>query len=46
MNMNSIWHQAITVEGDEAFVLCTVNFLPTPKMAILEGVESLESYPV
>jgi hypothetical protein len=46
MAMNSTWHQDITVEGDEAFVLCAVNFLPVANLAILEGVESLESYPV
>ena len=35
----------VPVKGDEAFSLVTINILPSPEVAILEGMMSLAEYP-
>lgn len=39
------WEQTLEVTGEEAFVLGVVNFMPGLDLAVLEGVESLATYP-
>ncbi|MFW9993969.1 MAG: alpha-2-macroglobulin family protein [Candidatus Odinarchaeota archaeon] len=39
------WSQVIEVAGNEAFVLGIVNFMPGIDLAVLEGVESMATYP-
>ncbi|MFW9928671.1 MAG: alpha-2-macroglobulin family protein, partial [Candidatus Thorarchaeota archaeon] len=42
---NKPWEQEINITGNEAFNLIIINFLPGLDLAIIEGVESLVSYP-